>query len=117
MALQNAQQRLSRDAGYYVASAADRLPAIAHVDGVPDDELLCYLLVRLVIGSLERGQCAVRKHHAPPVSHACRVALDYQDVERRVGFLNKQPSVKPSGPSAQDHDFGFWISGIGPGFH
>src|SRR5262249_36829834 len=102
--LQDFQQAFARYGGDDVASAAYGLAAIAHVYGVPNDEILGDLLVGLVVGPLEGGQRAVGEDHAPAVGHVGRVALDDRDVVRRIGLLDEEGGIKARGTSAEDYN-------------
>src|SRR5712692_5475857 len=102
--LQDVQQTLARNAGNNMASAADCLPAIMHIDGIPDHEMIGYLLICLIVSPLERGERAIRKDHTPAIGHIGRIALDDSDVIRGMRLFDEQPAIETSRPSAEDDD-------------
>ena len=85
-----------------MSSAANGLTAIVHIDSVPDDELVGDLLVRFVIRSLEGGQRAVRKDHAPAIGHVGGIAFEDGDIVRGVGLFDEQAAIESGRASAEN---------------
>src|SRR6266487_6524959 len=86
-------------------SATDLLPAIIHVDGIPDHEMVSDLLVRFIIGSLERAQCTVRKDDSPAIGDICCITLDDGNIMQGVGLFNEQAAIKSCRSSAKNNNF------------
>ncbi len=102
--LQDAEQPLARDPGDDMPAAAYLGLAVAHGDGVPDDEALRNRLVAGVVGLLEGGEGAVGEDDAPAIGRVGRVALDHANLGARVVLLEQQRGVESGGSRAQDRD-------------
>src|SRR5258708_19892146 len=98
-ALQDIQQALARNAGNYMTCATYFLAAIVDIDVIPDHKVVGDLLVRFIIGSLERGQRPVGKYDAPAVGNIYRVALDDGNRIRGIGFFDEHAPFTTSRPS------------------
>ena len=102
--MQDIQQALARNAGNYMTCATYFLAAIVDIDVIPDHEVVSDLLVRFIIGPLERGQRPVRKYDAPAVGDICGVALDDGNSMRGIGFFDEQATIETCRACAEDSD-------------
>src|SRR6266571_4056653 len=85
-----------------MAATTDGLSPVMDVDGVPNDEAVGYLLVGLVIGSLEGSQCTIRKDHPPAIGHVRRVAFNNRNVVFWVCFFEQQAAIETCWPATKD---------------
>ena len=102
--LQDIEQALARDASKAMAARADDLPLEVHVDVVPVLEAACNRrgAVRVVLP--QPVQRLVGEHHAPTERVVGAVALDHEDVVRRVAQLHRDRTVQPGRTTADADD-------------
>src|SRR5579859_499580 len=88
-----------------MAPTTDSLSTIAHVDGIPDHELIGDLLVCLIVSSLEGPKRAIRENNAPAIGNIGRVALNNGNIVRGVSLFDEQTTIQTCRPCAQDDYF------------
>src|SRR5215831_10555287 len=105
------QQAFAGDAGDDMAATANSFSTVAHIDGVPDDELIADLLIRLIVGPLKCCQCAVGEDDTPAIGDVGRIALYDSDVVRWIGFFDEQTAIETCRPSTKDYNVHFGSPG------
>ena len=102
--LQDVEQPLAADAGEAVAAGRDFPSLEEDVDVVPVIERLQDRPRGRLVGGDEIAERLVGKHHAPAERDVGAVALDDDDLVRRILLFHQDAEVEAGRPAADAHD-------------
>jgi len=98
------EELFARDAGEPVAAGGDRAAADVDVDVVPPGEGALDGGERLGVGGAEVLEGLVREDDAPAEGVVGPVALEDDDLVRRIRLLREQAEIESGGSSADADD-------------
>ena len=102
--LEDVEQALARDAGEAVAAGADDVPLEVDVDVVPVLEAVLDRRGALRVVLPEIVERLVGEDHAPAERVVGAVALDHENVVRRIAQLHRDREIQTGRAAADAHD-------------
>ena len=88
-----------------MAAGADRLVAVAHLDGVPIGEAFGNGAVGRRVVAHEVAQRLIGEDDAEAEGIVVTVALVNRDVVGRIGLLHQKAEIEPARTAADDREF------------